>query len=910
MGWERKRGKLHELNRLLRGATDTTFMDEGGEPATAPAGVRYVLTLDADTRLPRATARRLIGTIAHPLNRPVYDPDLGRVTQGHAILQPRVVPTLQDFESGSLHQEIYAGPRGIDAYEFAVSDIYQDLFDEGIYIGKGLYEVDAFEQALSDRVPENTLLSHDLFEGVAARAALVSDIELFEEFPGHYEVNMARRHRWVRGDWQLLPWIFGGGPGGARRGRKAIPLIGRWKMIDNLRRSLVPPTAIALLVASWCMPEPLPLLGTIFILVITLVPCLTPLVSHLSPARPSTARRVSLSGAGHDAWLGLVQAALAFTLLAHQAWVMSDAIARTLWRLVSRRNLLEWVTAAAAHTGFDLTLSGFYRRMAGAVGLAITAGIVVGVIHPEGLLVALPVIVLWLASPAVARWISLPRRPERHEVVSADEEWMLRSTARRTWHFFERFVTASDNYLPPDNFQEDPRPEVAHRTSPTNIGLYLLSAIAARDFGWIGTLDLIERLEATCRTLDNLQKFRGHLYNWYETRTLEPLEPRYVSTVDSGNLAGHLIVVRQACLELLDAPPDATVACHGTGDTLHVLRDVAGDAAGAVLLRELEQEIEELEALLKKTAEEAAPREGDRPDRAVSWQEAARRADELVDTVEALREQRATSVRSQMVDWAIAVQAVIESHRRDEAMPADAARSRLLALADWADAFGKAMRFDFLYNRSQKLFAIGYRPADNALDTSTYDLLASEARLASLVAIARGEVPASHWFRLGRPMIPVDGGAALVSWSASMFEYLMPELVMAVPAGSILSRTARCVVGHQIAYGREKGVPWGISESAYNVRDLNLTYQYSNFGVSGLGLKRGLSQDVVVAPYATALAAMIDPSAAAKNMAALTGIGARGAYGFYEAVDYTANRACRRARTMPSSAPIWRTIRG
>ncbi|MFO1153283.1 MAG: glucoamylase family protein [Rhodospirillales bacterium] len=890
MGWERKRGKLHELNRLLRGATDTTFVDNGDEPATAPAGVRYVLTLDADTRMPRTTIRRLVGTLAHPLNWPVYDPEIGRVTRGHGILQPRVVPTLQESGTGSLHQEIYAGPRGIDAYEFAISDVYQDLFDEGIFIGKGLYEVDAFETALADRVPENTVLSHDLFEGIATRAALVTDIELFEDFPGHYEVNVARRHRWVRGDWQLLPWIFGHG-GNGRRGRQPLPLIGRWKMLDNLRRSLVAPTSLAFLVVSWCLPEPLPLLGTLFILLTILIPSLTPLVSHLTPVRATPARRVSLSGAGHDARLGAMQAALAFILLPHQAWVMSDAIVRTISRLIRRRNLLEWVTAAAARTGFDLKLTGFYRRMMGAVVLAVAAGIIVGLINPTGLLVSVPVILVWLAAPAVAWRISLPRQAQKDELMTADEEWMLRSTARRTWRFFERFVNAADNFLPPDNFQEDPRPEIAHRTSPTNIGLYLLSAIAARDFGWIGTADLTERLEATSRTLDTLQKFRGHLYNWYETRTLEPLEPRYISTVDSGNLAGHLMVVRQACLELMDASPDPATTRRGVRDTLRVLRDVtadsAGERAGSVLFRELDQHIDELDARLAGRTDdtEATPPAG-----GGDWQEIARRTDEIVDTVQALQEQRATRVRSQLVDWANALQEVVKSHLLDEAVMGADLRSRLLALADWADAFGKAMRFDFLYNRTQKLFAIGYRPADSSLDTSTYDLLASEARLASLVAIARGEVPASHWFRLGRPMTPVGGGAALVSWSASMFEYLMPELVMDVPAGSILSRTARCVVAHQIAYGKERGVPWGISESAYNVRDLNLTYQYSNFGVAGLGLKRGLSQDVVVAPYATALAAMVDPAAAAKNLGVLAGIGARGAYGFYEAVDYTANR--------------------
>ncbi len=502
MGWERKRGKLQEFNRLLRGATDTTFMDLGDEPATPPAGVQYVLTLDADTRLPRGAAKRLIGTISHPLNRPTYDAELGRVYEGHAILQPRLVPTLEETGYGSLHQQIYAGPRGIDAYEFAVSDIYQDLFHEGIFIGKGLYAVDAFEQALAGRVPENAILSHDLFEGIAARAALVTDTELFESFPEHYEVNVARRHRWTRGDWQLLPWIFGRGPKGYRRGRKAIPLIGRWKMFDNLRRSLVPTAALALLVVSWCLPDPVPLLGTAFILLTTLLPCLTPLVSHLSPSRPSTARRISLHGAGRDLWLGAAQAGLAFVLLVHQAWVMSDAIIRTLWRLATRDNLLEWITSAQSNSRFDLKLSGFYRRMAPALVLAIAAGAIVAVVHPRALFAALPVVLVWLGAPAVAWRISLPRRADAIEQMSVEDEWMLRSTARRTWHFFERFVTAADNHLPPDNFQEDPRPEIAHRTSPTNVGLYLLSAIAARDFGWLGTTDLIDRLEATATTLE------------------------------------------------------------------------------------------------------------------------------------------------------------------------------------------------------------------------------------------------------------------------------------------------------------------------------------------------------------------------------------------------------------------------
>lgn len=888
MGWERKRGKMHEFNRLLRGASDTTFMPLGGEPATAPADVRFVITLDADTRLPRGAARKLIGTIAHPLNRPVYDPELGRVTTGHGVLQPRVAPTLPEGGDGTLHQKIYAGPRGTDAYEFAVSDVYQDLFEEGIYTGKGLYDVDAFEQALDGRVPDNTMLSHDLFEGIAARAALCSDIELFEDYPAHYEVNAARRHRWARGDWQLLPWILGRGRHGSRRSASSIPAIGRWKMLDNLRRTLVAPSALALLVAGWSLPGVMPLLSTAFVVAVFAIPSFTPLVSYLRPERARSARRVVLRGAGHDLRLAAAQTALGLALLAHQAWMMGDAIARTLWRMaVTRRHLLEWVTAAQTHSSVDTSLGGIYRRLFGAIVLAAGAGLVVAFAQPHALLIAAPLLAAWLLSPAIARWISLPLRGAGLAPLTAEDEWMLRSTARQTWHYFERFVTAEENWLPPDNYQEDP-PQIAHRTSPTNVGLYLLAAVAARDFGWMGTVELVERIEQTFATLDKLQKFRGHLYNWYDTRTLQPLEPRYVSTVDSGNLAGHLIVIRQACLELSAAPLRSADAASGIRDTLRILHDRAefvteDRRGGAVDRREVDREIHEIEAYLERSTADLAS--GPAP-----WRELASRAETLMDAASALRRERDGPDLRLLAEWVSAVRAVINSNSRDIEADVELLRQRLLDAAEAADRLSRMMRFDFLYNKTQKLFAIGYRPAENALDTSTYDLLASEARLASFVAVARGDVPAAHWFRLGRPMTPVGDGAALISWSASMFEYLMPELVMAVPPASLLANTARQVVKHQIAYGRERGVPWGISESAFNVRDLNFTYQYSNFGVAGLGLKRGLSEDLVIAPYATALAAMIDPAAATRNLVTLAEVGARGTFGFYEAVDYTADR--------------------
>jgi cyclic beta-1,2-glucan synthetase len=892
MGWERKRGKLRELNRLLRGATDTSFLPlEGG--TTPPSGVRYVITLDADTRLPRETARRLIGTIAHPLNAPIFDAAAGRVVDGHAILQPRVAPTLPETGFGTLFQLIFSGPRGIDPYAFAVSDVYQDLFGEGIYTGKGIYDVDAFERALADRVPENTQLSHDLFEGLFARAGFVSDIELFEGFPGHYEVAASRQHRWVRGDWQLLPWIVGNGPR-ASRTRSAIPLIGRWKMLDNLRRSLSPPAMFATLLAAWCLPVAGVGRWTLFVLFVLVFPALLSFFTGLLPDRPGVAKRSFLRGVVSDLAIGLAQAAVRLVFLAHTAWLRADAIARTLWRMaVSRRHRLEWVPAAQAHRSLDLEISGFYRRMRSAVGLGAAAGLLVTVFGAgAGRWWAAPFVALWLLSPLVARWVSLPPRESASTRISVAQAREFRRIARRTWRYFERFVGPETHDLPADNFQELPQPQIARRTSPTNIGLALLSTVAANDLGWIGTGEMVERLAATLATLERLARFRGHFYNWYDTTSLEPLEPRYVSTVDSGNLAAHLITLRQACLERMNEPAPMESALDGIGDTLELLREAAIAAAErspgrVVTTRQLESALEETRTLL-------APRSFS------EWGEQlaslARRAETLADVVLALQQEDEGPQTARALEWAQALREAVASHARDhEAMrgrddPAEAFARPLAAAAAAAGRIVEDMDFSFLLDRRRGLFWIGYRPSDRAADPGHYDLLASEARLASFVAIARGDVPVEHWFHLSRPLTPVGRGSALMSWSGSMFEYLMPDLVLEAPSGSLLDQTVRLAVRRQIRYGEERRVPWGISEAAYNAWDLNFTYQYSNFGVSGLGLKRGLSEDLVVAPYSTALAAMVEPVAALANFERLASIGVLGRYGFYESIDYTASR--------------------
>ena len=982
MGWERKRGKLHELNRLLRGATDTSFigLDSGAPPV--PAGVRYVITLDADTRLPRGVAKRLVGKMAHPLNAPRFDAQCGRVVEGYGVLQPRVTPSLPTGREGSIFQRVFSSASGIDPYAFAVSDVYQDLLGEGSYSGKGIYDVDIFEAALRGRVPDNALLSHDLFEGTFTRSGLASDVEVVEEFPSRYDVAAARQHRWARGDWQLLPWILGRGHDSVDRShmkvgdpRSAIPALGRWKMIDNLRRTLSAPTALIALLAGWLLPFSAALIWTGFVVASIAIAPMLPFFTGIIPRRLGISKRSHLRAIGTDLAAGLAQIAMLLTLLAHQAWLMTDAIARTLFRLfVSHRRLLEWVTAAQAKLTTRLDLRGFYKRMAGGVALGAAAAIFVVFEHSRFGLVAAPFVILWILAPAIARWASLPPPIAGTNPVSTADARALRMSARRTWRFFEKFVTAEDNMLPPDNFQEDPTPVLAHRTSPTNLGLYLLSVVTAHDFGWAGAHETIERLDATLASMNRLELFRGHFYNWYETRELRPLEPKYVSSVDSGNLAGHLIALGNACREMTTRPVLNPQRTAGIEDLIALTREslamLATDARTQIVTpKQLEEALESLCVVLRSEPRTPAAA-------SAQMAELLLHSDSVNDIARALIHDRADAAGSEVLAWADSLRACIQTHQREiqlllpwatlvanvatptsclepaailgdevletcfESIPtlatladrcdrvigllmrrrtelaakptasggsleqidamlaafassARAAKSlerRVTEISALAGRMFDAMKFDFLFDPTRQLLSIGYRVADGSLDPNCYDLLASEARLASFVAIAKGDVPARHWFRLGRPMTPVDRGSALISWSGSMFEYLMPSLVMSAPFGSLLEQTNRLVVRRQMKYGAELGVPWGVSESAFNARDLERTYQYLNFGIPGLGLKRGLSENIVVAPYATALASMVDAQAAVLNFKQLFLAGGVGRFGWYEALDYTPSR--------------------
>lgn len=887
MGWERKRGKLTELNRLLRGGGPTSFSEIRGDVAILPQ-VRFVLTLDADTRLARDTARALVGTLAHPLNRPRLDPAQGRVVDGYGILQPRVSVSLESARR-SLFSEISSGHTGIDPYTTAVSNTYQDLFGEGSYTGKGLYDVDAFEAALEGRAPENTLLSHDLFEGCFARSGLATDIEIFEDHPFSFDVYTQRQHRWIRGDWQILRWLFPRVPSERGPQENVLSLLSRWKIFDNLRRSLVAPAMLVWLAAAWLVLPGSPLFWTAIVLLTIAFPIIFHLAEGLTVhprGIPWTSHFWNVWG---DAFDNLAQLTLRVTFLPHLAGLSADATFRALYRqFVSHRRLLDWTTAAAAERRRATTVIGYLRRQWRSVLFVVVLGGLVGMFRPGHLLPAAPFLLLWLSAPAVAARISRPY-PERVPALSDLVRRQLRLRARQTWRFFENFVGSDDHGLPPDNYQEDPEPLIAHRTSPTNIGLYLLSVFAAHDFGYVGSEELVDRLEKAMETLDRLPRYRGHLFNWYDTVTLAALSPQYVSTVDSGNLAGCALALKQSCAALARGPLRPSVASDGFEDVLSFLQTEFGRITESRLRTEAVTVPQLREELSGLTAAIAAASPAD-PSWAGHLEEIDRRASELEDAFEALFHEHPELKLGELCAWTAALLRQVRSHRRDREAELSDLRERLEHLARRAEELAEGMDFGFLFDPQRKLFTIGFNVSANRADNSYYDLLASEARLTSFLAIAKGDVPTDHWFRLQRRFTVVDEEPLLLSWSGSMFEYLMPLLLMSSFSNTLLDATCRAAVQVQIAYGRRRRAPWGISEAAYNARDLSLNYQYAPFGVPRLGLRRSSLEDLVIAPYASALALAVSAPAAAENLRRLEADGALGDFGYYESIDYTPSR--------------------
>ncbi|MFC0810923.1 GH36-type glycosyl hydrolase domain-containing protein [Paracoccus panacisoli] len=886
MGWERKRGKLTELNKLLRGHAGTSFVPTGPTP---PEGIRYVVTLDSDTRLPRDTVSGLAGKMAHPVNRPVARAD-GVVIRGHAIMQPRVTPSLTTGAEASVFQRIFSANRGLDPYVFTVSDLYQDLLGEGSFTGKGIYDVDAFEAAIDDRLAENAILSHDLLEGSLARAALVTDVEVVEDFPIRYATEASRQHRWTRGDWQLLPMIVAPGNG--------LSGLARFKMIDNLRRALVTPAWVGASIAGWLLLPGEWALGwqAALIGLAALVHILQVDLRIFSP-QYGVSWDYHLRHVLRDAAAYVTQLGLRLATAAHRAWASLDAITRTLWRMtVSRQHLLEWTTARdAGRAGGGPRAE--YRRMIASPLIGTAAILATAVLNPTALPVALFVGGVWIAAPWIMERASRPLGTEDRLALAPGDEAELRRIARRTWRYFETFVSAETNHLPPDNWQATPSPKLAERTSPTNMGLYLMSVMSAHDFGWIGLDNALARIDATLATMERMPRFRGHFFNWYDTRSLAVLPAPYVSAVDSGNLSGLLIALAAGLRGWADnAPSVRRRRTVGLADTLANLRmelDALPDDRKSLhdLRAALDGAIAGFEGVLAQTAG------GPLADPLAAAQ-LTTRATEIARLAADLDAAMADEAGAEVLAWARALardagDVMVPASEGRESIDSFVLRTRLLA--ERARLLAFQMDFGLFVQRDKMLLSIGYRPQDDQLDESSYDLLASEARLTSFLAIAKGDIRKEHWARLGRPFATVGHQGVLLSWSGCMFEYLMPPLLLKERQGGILNHSSRMAVEVQMEWGRSHGLPWGISESAFNARDRDMNYQYYAFGVPTLALKRS-GGDYVVAPYASLMAAQVQPEAAVKNLRALQALGAEGPYGFYDAVDFAPTRLRDRQR--------------
>jgi len=965
MAWERKRGKLEELNRYLLGETDTTLRLVVGDQERLK-GVRYVITLDSDSQLSRDVAKKLVATISHPMNRPIIDESVNRVVKGYAFIQPRVTISLTSA-TNSFFSRLFSGQAGLDPYTSVVSEVYQDLFGEGSFWGKGIYDVQAFEHVLRGRVPENALLSHDLFEGSFARVALASDIELYDDFPSRYMAYSKRLHRWVRGDWQLLPWLWTSVPTRTGRSPNQLSWLSRWKMFDNLRRSLLPPASLLALLGGWLFLPGGALVWTVLVLLVISFPVFTGLASVF--ALPSVG--ISLGGflgdIGRDLWRNTIRSGCAIAFLPHQSGLMLDAIFTTVYRVfISKKQLLEWEPAERSEKRSRNETRDYLRLFVPVILVVLAALAYAGYNDPQTLFFSVPLTLLWLTSPWIAAWASKPSETVTLRASEGDLRY-LKTVSFDTWLFFDQYLKDEYNYLMPDNLQVVPKEVVAERTSPTNISLSMLSVVSAYDLGFLPFHHAVARCSSILSTITKMEKYRGHLFNWYAIRDLAPLSPRYISSVDSGNMLGHFYTFLTVLERASTTPVISPKHLASLTEKLHQVLE-EGESLPESSLRELrafrnalvshpgEDSLSWLSTLVSKQqvlydlraqmAEEATFNPS-ALDRCIRLMEQLTAATDLLGWIAPLRELVAfgrsielkhgvqsdpftvlithsiellqklsrsaltptllSSALEELHQVVIAANGSTNSEhagailRTLEAAILEASLT-LKATADNISSMDSQLKklilemdFSFLYDEGRALFTIGFNAEHARKDLSFYDLLASEARLLSFLAVARGEVPQKHWFSLGRSLTTSAGGKALVSWSGTMFEYLMPFIVMRDFPTTILGRTGRAIVGAQIHYAKRQKVPWGISESAYSGVDFEKTYQYHAFGVPGLGLKRGLSEDLVISPYSTFLALSFAPSigSATENLRYLEREGARGRYGFFEAVDYTRSRHLR-----------------
>ena len=946
IGWERKRGAIMEFNDLVQGSPDTSFAWASSE--VPPFGkIRYVITLDSETILPIGMAKRLIGTMAHPLNRPYIDEARCVVTKGYGLIQPHI-----DIESaeGTLFSRIFTNQDGIDPYSGALSDVYQDLFGEGIFTGKGIYDLATFQTVLKGTIPENTVLSHDLLEGSYLRTGLASDLTMVDGFPAQYQAYIARQRRWMRGDWQLLsyvlPFVRSTASTGSKWMKNPLSAISRWKIYDNLRRSLLSPALLLLAMLAVAVLPGHVLVWFCFLLLTLLMPLMGAIFSSIISVFRRNARTKRYLPVVDTLKSALLQGLLDFAFLPYQAWLALSAILLTLTRVwFTKKNLLEWVTSADSEAKPFATLGGYVGLMQAAFWQTLLlTGLAVLTAHVDRILMLLPLILLWILSPVIAYAISKETR-ETGEMEEASRR-NLEKIARKTWRYFEEFSGKDTHFLAPDNYQQEPYRGVAARTSPTNIGFGLLATLTARDMGFIDTIEMIHLVEKTIATIEGLPKWFGHLYNWYDTTTLKPLYPAYVSTVDSGNLTGYLMTLTQGLEEYLERPLfdigffdglSATISCAEAGvankwrariekakssvaavgigsiSGLRIMHDSLNDwldqlddttiEADAWLEKAKQQMQSQLTALTESFSAALLPRTlpqaDDTPqDLGILWDllEGNCAFGELP-----ARQRAASALAGRMLDPNIGA----EVQLGPEIMPwlsgiqvalsksAETSLHEILrctALINRIRALVCAVQFRPLYNEKKKLFSIGYNLEESKRTDSYYDLLASEARLASYIAISNGEIPSAHWFSMGRTLTVVGKYKGLVSWTGTMFEYLMPLLVMKSYRNTLLDEACAFAVKSQIKFAKTRSMPWGMSESAFNSLDKRNDYQYKAIGVPWLGLKRGLNEDSVVAPYATFLALLVNPEEAIKNIARLKEEQIEGPYGFYEAADYTKER--------------------
>ncbi len=931
MGYERKRGKLSALNAFLRGKNTGEFSLISGETDVLRS-VKYVITLDSDTQLPREAVWKFIATMAHPLNHAFYDHQKRRVTEGYGILQPRLASCMPT-KAVSLYLRMQGDVSGIDPYTRASSDVYQDLFGEGSFTGKGIYDVDVFEEALSGIFQENRILSHDLLEGCYTRSGLISDVLLYEENPSNYTADVKRHHRWIRGDWQIGAWMlpFVTKSTGRLTSNK-LSILSRWKIFDNIRRSLLPVSLVALLVIGWSM-LPNPWLWTLAVTVIILLPVLTAAGWQLVNKPKDLHFSAHFFEVGISIRDILLRFMFGIAVLPFEAYSYMDAVVRTNWRMiVSGEKLLEWTPSATVSKKDDDRLWAVYRLMWIAPVLSVCCAIFLVYYDVMALLVAFPMLLLWLFAPALAWRLSYPEKEESLE-LPAEQVLFLHKTARKTWTYFEQFVTEAENWMPPDNFQQEPAPVIAHRTSPTNLGLNLLANLTAYDFGYISGEEMIARCNNAMESMLKLERYRGHFYNWYDTLSLTAMLPRYVSTVDSGNLVGHLLTLRQGILGLSDHPVFARNTFSGLRTTASILLEFPKgahveivekimaipdeDADSLVLIKQRLTALDSLADELLMHAQ-GVDVHVDRWSRkfaiqvknaithlmeVVPWLDMLPVPDHLTNLLSLNRNLSLSEIRDFSEEFVSDIQYYEQSANEQEKLWLGNLKSLIEqgyqeglrkislceALASQCEEMS-TVEYDFLFDKSTSLLRIGYNVDDQRKDDSFYDLLASEARLGIFAAIAQGKLPQESWFALGRLLTNSGGDPILLSWSGSMFEYLMPQLVMPSYENTLLYQTNKATVKRQIEYGAQRNIPWGISESAYNTIDASMNYQYRAFGVPGLGLKRGLEEDLVIAPYATMLALMVSPAKACANLELLAEEGFEGEYGFYEAIDYTASR--------------------